>query len=66
MLCGKVRALTEGRFHVAYEDIRAVAPSALRHRVLLNFEAEADRMDADEIVKQVLRLVPQEPVGVGV
>src|SRR5277367_5632099 len=42
VLAGKARALMHGRFHVAYEDIRALAPPVLRHRVLLNFHAESD------------------------
>jgi MoxR-like ATPase len=54
VLAGKARALLHGRFHVAYEDIRALAIPILRHRVLLNFHAESDRLDSDEIVRRVL------------
>jgi len=54
VLAGKVRALMHGRFHVAYEDIRALAAPILRHRVLLNFHAESDRVNSDEIVRRVL------------
>ena len=49
VLGGKARALMHGRFHVAYEDIRALAAPILRHRVLLNFHAESDRLTTDEI-----------------
>jgi MoxR-like ATPase len=50
------------RLHVACEDVRAVALAALRHRVLLNFEAEAERVDTDSILRKVLESVP-EPKG---
>jgi MoxR-like ATPase len=54
VLAGKARALVHGRFHVAFEDIRALATPILRHRVLLNFHAESDRLNSDEIVRRVL------------
>ena len=62
MLAGKVKALIEGRFHVSYADIKHVAAMCLRHRVLMNFEAEADRVDSDVLVKQIVDLTPTEPV----
>ena len=62
MLGGKVRALTDGRYHVSYKDIKDVALLSLRHRLLLNFEAEADRVDPDGIVRQIMELTPTEPV----
>lgn len=68
ILAGKVRALVDGRFHVSYEDIKDVALSCLRHRVLLNFEAEADRVNADDLVAEILKLTPTQPtamVGAG-
>jgi MoxR-like ATPase len=63
LLGGKVRALIDGRYHVSYKDIRDVAKLALRHRLLLNFEAEADRIDPDDIVKQILDLTPTQAAG---
>ena len=54
LLGAKARALLEGRSVVALEDVRAVAAPVLRHRVLLNFQAEADEIDADTIVRQLL------------
>jgi MoxR-like ATPase len=54
LLGAKARALLEGRSVVALEDIRAVALPVLRHRVLLNFQAEADEVDPDAIVRQLL------------
>ncbi|MEZ6317326.1 MAG: MoxR family ATPase [Phycisphaerales bacterium] len=63
VLASKVRALTEGRFHVANDDIQASALSCLRHRVLLNFEAEADRVDPDDLVREILKVTPTQPIG---
>jgi MoxR-like ATPase len=54
VLGAKIRALLEGRFNVAFEDIRAVALSALRHRVILSFEADADGITTDRVVADVL------------
>lgn len=59
ILAGKVRALAQGRFNVSFDDIRAVALPALRHRLILNFEAEAEGLTADRIVEQVLSEVPE-------
>src|SRR5438552_1315647 len=54
VLGGKVRALAEGRYNVSVEDIKALATPALRHRVILNFEGEAEGVDADTLVGQVV------------
>ena len=54
VLAGKARALMQNRFHVSYEDIRALAAPILRHRVLLNFHAESDRLPPDEILRRLL------------
>ncbi len=59
VLAGKVRALLRGRYNVSYGDIRALAPSVLRHRVLLNFHAEAERITTDEVVRRLLESVPE-------
>ena len=55
--CGRVLALMRGRFHLSTEDIRAVATSVLRHRVILNFDAHADGQSADTVLSSVLRSV---------
>ncbi len=60
ILAGKVRALIEGRFNVSFEDIQAVAPMALRHRLILNFEAEAEGITTDHIIAQILKDVPRD------
>jgi MoxR-like ATPase len=54
VLGAKVRALTEGRFNVSVEDLRALAAPALRHRIILNFEGEAEGVDTDTLVAQVV------------
>ena len=59
ILGGKVNALLNDRVHVACEDVRTVALNALRHRLLLNFDAEAERVDADAILKDILQRVPE-------
>src|ERR1700719_855105 len=58
VLASKARALAHRRYHVAYEDILALAIPVLRHRILLNFHAESDRIDSDEILKQLLQHMP--------
>ncbi|MGA1237717.1 MAG: AAA family ATPase [Limisphaerales bacterium] len=58
LLGGKVRALTQGRFNVSFEDIEAVALPALRHRLIANFEAEAEGVTTDHIIGEILRNVP--------
>jgi MoxR-like ATPase len=60
ILAGKVRALMQGRFNVSYDDIEAVAAPALRHRLILNFEAEAEGITTDHIISQILRDVPRD------
>src|SRR5262249_13378446 len=57
---GKVRALLNGRSEVAYEDIRHVVLPARRHRMILNFEGEAERIDPDVILKAILDWVPEK------
>ena len=54
VLGAKVRALAEGRYNVSVEDIKALAAPALRHRVILNFEGEAEGVDADTLIGQIV------------
>ncbi len=58
ILGGKARALTQGRYHVSFDDIRALARPVLRHRILLNFHAEAEGITSDQVVDQLLEAVP--------
>ena len=55
VLAAKVRALLEGRYNVSFEDVRRVYLPALRHRVLLNFEAQAENIPSDQVLAQILR-----------
>jgi len=59
MLGAKVRALCRGRAHVAFDDVRAVVCPSLRHRLILSFEGQAEGIDPDEIVRQVVASVPE-------
>ena len=54
ILASKIRALLEGRYAVSIDDIRTVAPPALRHRLILNFEGEAEGVRADAIIAEIL------------
>jgi MoxR-like ATPase len=60
VLAGKCRALLEGRPAVAVEDIRAVALPAIRHRLILNFEASAEGVTADAVVANLIATTPVE------
>jgi MoxR-like ATPase len=59
VLAAKTRALLRNRYHVAYEDVRALAAPILRHRILLNFHAESERLDSDAILKRLLEWKPE-------
>jgi MoxR-like ATPase len=63
VLAAKARALSHKRYHVTYDDITAIAIPVLRHRIILNFHAESDRIDADEILKRLVAQVPRPKVG---
>jgi MoxR-like ATPase len=52
--CGRVLALLRGRFHLSIDDIRELAPSVLRHRVILNFDAHADGKTPDAILSTII------------
>ena len=56
----KVKALIDGRYSVAFKDITDIAPSALRHRIVRSFEAEADSMTTDRIIQNLIEFVPHE------
>jgi len=60
LLAAKVRALTEGRFNASYEDVEAAAMATLRHRCILNFEAEAEGMTTDHILARIMQDVPKD------
>jgi MoxR-like ATPase len=58
VLGSKIRALIEGRLNVAYDDVRAVAVPALRHRLILNFDAESSGVTADDVLGQLISSLP--------
>ncbi|MGH2457497.1 MAG: AAA family ATPase [Chloroflexota bacterium] len=58
VLAGKIRALIEGRYNVSFEDIRVAAHAALRHRIILNFQAEMEGITTDRVVDDVLKKLP--------
>jgi MoxR-like ATPase len=60
VLAAKVRSLLDGRYNVSFEDLRRVYLPSLRHRVLLNFEAQAEGVDPDEVLLKVLDAVPEK------
>src|SRR4051812_45407125 len=63
VLGAKARALTNGRYHVSFEDIRAVAHPVMRHRVLVNFRAESEGVTTDSIIDELLERVPVPASG---
>jgi MoxR-like ATPase len=63
VLAGKARALTSGRYHVSFEDIRAVAHAVLRHRVLTNFHAQSEGVTSDSLIDKLLESVPSPRSG---
>ena len=60
ILAAKVRALRDGRFAVSRDDLRATAPAALRHRIILNFEGEAEEIEVDSIIDSILQATPND------
>ncbi len=60
LAAARVRALLDERYHVAREDIAAVAPAALRHRILLSFEGEAEGIKTDEVIAEVVQTLKPE------
>ena len=55
-----MRALLSGRYNVSFEDVRRVFLPAMRHRVILNFEAEAEGIDPDKVLLEILEKVPEK------
>ena len=60
-LAGRINALLNGRYSLSFDDIRAVALNAMRHRITLNFEAETQGLTSDQIVSELLQRVPEMP-----
>jgi MoxR-like ATPase len=60
ILAGKIIALLDGRYNVAFDDIRQAALPALRHRLITNFEAQAEGMTTDLIIAEILKAIAME------
>ena len=58
MMAGKVYAAMDGRLHVAFEDIRRAVYPALRHRLILTYEAEAEEVTSEKIIDKILATIP--------
>jgi MoxR-like ATPase len=58
ILASKARALMNKRYHVAFEDVAAMAVPVLRHRVLVNFHAESDKVTADAVLRKMIDSIP--------
>ncbi len=65
ILAAKARAVLHGRYYVACEDVRAVAPPVLRHRIITNFNAEAEGIRPDDIIRKLTDLIPRDPQDKG-
>jgi MoxR-like ATPase len=61
ILAAKARAVLHGRYYVSCEDVRAVAPPVLRHRIITNFNAEAEGIKPDDIVRRLTDMIPRDP-----
>ena len=60
VLGSKIRGLLDARYHASFEDVMAIAKPALRHRIILNFEAEAEGVTTDKVVEELLKTVPKQ------
>jgi MoxR-like ATPase len=60
ILAGKILALLDERYNVAFDDIREAATPALRHRIILNFEAQAEGISADDVIEDIMQSVAVE------
>ncbi len=60
VLGSKINALLSGRYNVSFDDVRAIAPSALRHRLLLNFEGQAEGVSSDDVIQELSTKLPEQ------
>ncbi len=66
ILAAKARAVLHGRYYVSCEDVRSVAVPVLRHRIITNFNAEAEGIKSDDIVRRLADMIPRDPSDRGV
>jgi len=60
VLGAKITAMLAGRYNVSFDDVAAVAPAALRHRLLLNFEGQAEGISTDDVISDLVKTIPKE------
>ena len=60
ILGAKIRAILDERYHVAREDLKAMAKPVLRHRLILNFEGQAEGISTDDVIDQIVAHVPED------
>jgi len=65
ILAAKARAVLHGRYYVSCEDVRSVAPSVMRHRIVTNFNAEAEGIRPDDIIAKLIEMIPRDPAEKG-
>ena len=63
VLGGKIRALLDGRFNVAMEDLEALAPAVMRHRLILGFDAQMEGVTPDQVIAGILSAIHRPPAG---
>jgi MoxR-like ATPase len=64
ILGAKIKAILDSRYHVAREDLRSMAQPALRHRLILNFEGQAEGIRPDDVLQKILAQVPEDALAV--
>jgi len=64
ILGAKIRAILDNRFHVAREDLRDMAMPVLRHRLILNFEGQAEGISADDVIQKIIQKIPEDALAV--
>jgi MoxR-like ATPase len=65
ILAAKARAVLHGRYYVSCEDVRSVAPAVMRHRIVTNFNAEAEGIRPDDIIAKLIDMIPRDPAEKG-
>ncbi|MFQ3652108.1 MAG: AAA family ATPase [Gemmataceae bacterium] len=65
ILAAKARAVLHGRYYVSCEDVRSVAPAVMRHRIVTNFNAEAEGIRPDDIIAKLIEMIPRDPAEKG-
>jgi MoxR-like ATPase len=64
ILGAKIKAILDDRYHVAREDLRSMALPVLRHRLILNFEGQAEGISTDDVIEKILSQVPEDALAV--